>query len=303
MQHHCKQIVFRILLVSAIFASVSAKEIPVMEKVVIEVPVKEYSILKFPFNITNLQMGGFRYIKKNTQPNTQQPESKAIEKSGTKKINLGAQQNSAANPKSDATINTNNPLNIKKVDNMITLRPSMKGELEMIVWGNKDFPMIVNLKVLDVGDTNIEFVQLVESRKEVLDFEASAHEKVIERITRHLYNPDVNRKPGGYENVTRKEIYEVGIRDREGLTFARVRVELLREVVGRRYVGQEWNVNIVPEFEDEDGNTIEIQKDFYLNLYEEMFDNHGVFSVSLETYRITPKHGTRVIIVRTKENS
>jgi hypothetical protein len=169
------------------------------------------------------------------------------------------------------------------------------------VWGNKNFPMIIKISVVDEADTDIDFVQLVDNRKEVISFEASPHEKVIENIMRFLHNADVNPKPRGYENIVRKEIYDVGIKDRDGKTFARVRVTLTKEVVGKIYVGQEWNVNVVPEFDNEDGEIVEIPSDFELTLYEEMFDSPGIFAVSLETYQITKKNGTRVMIVRNKE--
>lgn len=295
MQLRLIQIVSKVAFASLMLTALNAKEIPVMKETIIEIPAKDYSVVTFPFKIANIQMGAFSYRKEKNKPLVP-----AIKDNGVKKISLSKKDiNNNSKQKSVG----NNILNIKKIDNMLTFRPKTKGQVEIIVWGNKDFPMIIKIKVVDFADKNIKFVQVVDSRKEVVNFESSPHEKVIERIMRFLHNSSVNPKPRGYENIVRKEIYDVGIKNREGVTFARVRVSLTKEVVGKIYVGQEWNVNIVPEFDNENGETIDIPDRFSLTLYEEMFDSPGVFAVSLETYSITKEHGTRVMIVRNKEQN
>lgn len=291
MQRHLTQIVSSILLVGSIFSIAGAKDVPVMKVTTLEISAKDYTIVKFPFRITNMQLGSFRQLVKK-----EKDASAEIENNGVKKITLSQKSKNGK-----VAASGNNILNVKKIDNMLTFRPAAKGETEMVVWGNKDFPMIINLKIVDNADKNIDFIQVLDSREEVLNFEASPHEKVIETIMRHLYNDEVNKKPSGYKNVVRKEIYDVGIKDRDGITFARVRTTLTKEVVGRKYVGQVWNVNIVPEFDNERDETIDIPNDFQLALYEEMFDSPGVFAVSLETYKISKKSGTRIMLVRAKE--
>jgi hypothetical protein len=273
---------------------VSAKDIPVLKTVTVEIPQGEYSVFNFPFKITNLQLGEFKgRVKKTKKPTVALPDN------GVKRINI-SKTNGANKPKVKNA--QPNILNLKKVKNILTFRPKIKGSIEIIVWGNKDFPMVLKVNVVDKnhGDTDINFVQTVDNRKEVIKFESNPHEKVIEKIMRYLYNPSVNKKPRGYEEIVRKDIYDVGIEDENGVVISRVRASLVKESVGRRYVGQVWNVNIVPEFENKN-ETVVIPDGFYLTLYPEMFDAPGVFAVSLETYRITKKHGTRVMIVRRKE--
>jgi hypothetical protein len=277
-------------LVSA--TSLSAKDVYIAKKVTIEIPKKDYSVIRFPFKVTNIQLGAFSYLKEKGAPTP-----KAIKNNGVQKITLSKK---GANNKKVSTP-SNNMLNIKKIDNILTFRPKAKGDVEIIVWGYKDYPIILKIKVVDYGDVNLNFINEVDRRADVLDFEASPHEKILERITRFLHNSEANPKPRGYDNIVRKEIYDVGIKDRDGLTFARVRVSLLREIVGKTYTGQEWNVNVVGEFDNENGDEVLIPEGFELTLYEEMFDSQGVFSVSLETNNITKEHGTRVMIVRRKE--
>lgn len=296
MQLRLIRIVSSSLLFAAMVAgvNVSAKDVPVLKTVTVEIPQGEYSIFKFPFKITNLQLGEFKgRIKKKKKPAVVLPDS------GVKRINI-SKKSGANNPK--VTNAVPNILNLKRVDNILTFRPKIKGSIEIIVWGNRDFPMVLKLHVVkkNQGDTDINFVQTVDNRQEVIKFESNPHEKVIERIMKYLYNPVVNKKPRGYEEIVRKDIYDVGIEDESGVVVARVRASLVKESIGRRYVGQVWNVNIVPEFENRN-ETVTMPDGFYLTLYPEMFDAPGVFAVSLETYRITKKHGTRVMIVRRKE--
>jgi len=274
--------------------TVSAKDVPVLKTMTIEIPQGEYSILKFPFKITNLQLGEFKgHVKKKRKPAIVLPDN------GVKRINI-SKKTGENNPKVKNSMT--NILNLKRVDNILTFRPKIKGSIEIIVWGNKDFPMVLKVNVVQKshGDTDINFVQTVDSRQEVIKFESNPHEKVIERIMKYLYNPIVNKKPRGYEEVVRKDIYDVAIEDENNIVVARVRASLVKESIGKRYVGQVWNVNIVPEFENRN-ETVTIPDGFYLTLYPEMFDAPGVFAVSLETYRITKKHGTRVMVVRRKE--
>ncbi|WP_294961555.1 hypothetical protein [Sulfurimonas sp.] len=292
MQHHLIQTAFKIALALLIFSTLNGKDIPIMKTTTIELPVSEYSIIKFPFKVAEARLGSYKYkkIKGEVTPII-------IKNNANKNISL-----SKKNPAVPAPIVTSgeNLLNIKKIDNFLTFRPRFKGTAEIVVWGNKDFPMIIKIDIVDDADKNINFVQVLNSRKEVINFESNPHEKVLENIMRFLHNSEVNKKPRGYENIVRKEVYDVAIRDRQGVIFARVRVSLTKEVAGKIYVGQEWNVNIVEEFDNEN-ETVEIPNGFYLTLYEEMFDSEGVFAVSLETYTITKEHGTRVFIVRNKE--
>jgi len=288
MPHHLIQIAFSVALSLLVASSLNALEVPIVKQTTIEVPYKDYTVIRFPFKVTKIQAGTFTYKREKTK------KIAPVNPNGVKQITLTKQKGASA-----ANIKTlqNNPLNLRKIDKMLTLRPIAKGETEVIVWGNAEFPMIVKIKVVDKADKNIDFIQILDKRSEVITFESSPHEKVIENIMRFLYNSEVNKKPSGYENVARKELYDVAIKDRNGDVFARVRVSLSKEVVGRRYTGQVWNVNIVPEFDNEH-ETIEIPEGFRLSLYEEMFDKSGVFAISLETYRVTKEHGTRLMIVR-----
>ena len=295
MQRHSIQTVFKAALLLVLVATLGAREIPIRKNVTLEVSLKEFSVINFPFKVTKIQLGVFTYQeRKDSKPQ----KNKAIENSGAKKISLSKKTNTKATP---TGVTNKNILNIKKIDKIITVRPDSIGEVEAIVWGNRDYPMVVKIKVVEVADQDITFVHVVDERKLVTKFESGAHERVIELLMRSLFNEDVNPRPRGYESIVRKEVYDVGIEDNDGFVYTRVQVALTKEFVGKKYVGQVWNVNMVPEF-DSDGETISMPDDFRLQLFYEMFDSEGVYSISLETYEIDKKHGTRLMLVRSKDS-
>ena len=293
MLHRSIQTVFKIALLFTLgAASLNAIEMPIRKNITIEVAKKEFNIIKFPFKVTKIQLGVFSYrkLKSNKKP----PPTAQV----TKKITLSKKKAGASHTKVSPKLNI---LNIKKVDNIITMRPAAKGEVELIVWGNKSYPMVIKIKVVDEADQNIEFIHIVDERKQVIEFESSPHEKVIEKLMRTLFNENVNPAPRGYEHSARREIYDVGVENDDGFVYVRVKVSLTKEIIGKKYVGQVWNVNLVPEFE-EDNETVFTPDDMKLTLFYEMFDSPGVYAISLETYSITKEHGTRLMIVRSKEN-
>lgn len=255
----------------------------------ISIPVKEYSIIEFPFIIKDIQFNAFTY-KKMIQKKVPVKKNIAIKNSGVKKITLSKKTKAKKLP----TKGAKNLLGMTKGKNVITFKPKFKGYLEMIIWGHKDFPIILKIKVVDkkYGSQNIKFVNLTENRHAVIEFESSSHEKIIEKIVKHLYNKGLNPKPSGYANVIRKEVYDVAVMV-GNKKIATLRNTLIREIVGRGYVGQVWNVNVLK-------NKEEIPKDFKIHLYEDMFLSDGVYAVSLETYDINIAHGTRVMIVRAR---
>ena len=289
MQRRSTRTVFSILLI-LVASSVFAFDVPVVKESTITVLPNKYCVIKFPFKVTHIQLGTFEYkakVKKET--------TTALNDNKINRISLSSKSGThSAKPKNS------NFLNIKKIDNMITLRPKKKGRTQIIVWGNANFPMIININVGENGYQNIDYIQMVSNRESVIKFEQNPHERIIELIMRYLYNPVVNKKPSGYDIVTKKEIYDVAIKDRNNKPFAKFRATLIKQINGRLYQGEVWNVNIVPEFNTKE-ETIEVPDGFKLKLYPEMFDAPGVYAVSLETYSITKAHGTRVMIVRKRE--
>lgn len=282
MQLHCKQIVFRyIALLLLVTLTVHAKEVPIMKTVTINIPKGEYSILDFPFEIKEIQMKAFKY-----------------KKLVTKKIeiteNTNVEEKVTLNKKGDIPTKqtTGNTLGIEKGKNVISFRPQIFGTTEMIIWGYKNFPLIIKIEVVEPeeADKYIKFVETIDNKKDVIKFESSAHEKIIENIVKHLYDENYESKPAGYESIVRNTSYFVEVKNKEKEVIGHLKNSLIREIIGRDYLGQVWNINFVSNEKNQEKTII--------NLYEEMFDEDGIYGVSLESYSINENNGTRVMVVR-----
>lgn len=303
MVHHYKQIVSRLLfLIILITVSIEAKEVPIMKTVTVNIPVKEYSILDFPFKVKDVQTKSFTY-RANVVHKVKKSELKNIKKQG---ISL-SRKNIDLNKSTKKVIKSNDVLGFERGVNVLTFKPKYIGFAEMIIWGYDGFPIILKVNVVEPNkaDKYIRFVELVENKKDVAKFESSSHEKIIEKITQHLYDESYKSKPSGYESIVRKDIYDVEVLNNKKEVVAIVRNTLIREIIGRDYLGQVWNVNLVGFRKEILLGMMEekfiVDEKLELNLYEEMFDENGIFSVSLETYKITKDHGTRVMVVRRRD--
>ena len=302
MVHHYKQIVSRLLLLIIVSVAIEAKEVPIMKTVTVNIPVKEYSILDFPFKVKDVQTKSFTYRTKVTHK-VKKSELKNIKKQG---ISL-SRKSLDLNKNTKKAIKSNDVLGFERGVNVLTFKPKYIGFAEMIIWGYEEFPIILKVNVVEPNkaDKYVKFVELIEKKKDVTKFESNAHEKIIEKITRYLYDENYKSKPSGYESIVRKDIYDVEVLNNKKEVVAIVRNTLIREIIGRNYLGQVWNVNLVGFKKKTLFGMMEdkfvVDEKLELNLYEEMFDEDGIFSVSLETYKITKDHGTRVMVVRRKD--
>lgn len=302
MVHHLTQIVSKNVFIAILLAgALFSKEVPIMKTVTINIPLKEYSIVEFPFKIIDIQAKSFVYRSK---------VKRKIKKSEIKKYKskgISLSKSSTKTPIKSPIGSEKDILGLDKGVNVLTFKPKFTGYTEMIIWGYSDFPIIIKINVVEANkaDKYIKFKDILNKSKEVKKFESSTHEKIIEKITQHLYDEHYESKPIGYESIVRKDIYDVEVKNRDNKVVAIFRSSLIREIIGRDYLGQVWNVNLVGFKEDVFFGLMEeehiVSEDLELNLNEEMFDEKGIFGISLETYSITKKHGTRVMIVRSRD--
>jgi len=307
-----------ILIVSnLIISTLFAKEVPIMREIDINIPLKEYSIVEFPFKIKGVQFTTFTYKKKvKTIDGVEVDEKKEVEPINTKKkIRLSRKEKKSQDKQKRALEmkEKKNLLGIERGDNVMTFKPKFLGKTEMIIWGYEDFPIVINLNVEKPknADKFIQFKKPFNKRSQIKKFEANPHEQIIEKITKYLYTDKAKFKPSGYRDVVRKELYEINLKDRNQNIYGVVRCTLVREIEGHLYKGQVWNINLLSYPTDkksklettnyQPSKNEDILNNTKLNLYEEMFDEDGIFAVSLETYSITKDNGTRVIIVRNNQ--
>ena len=301
----------------------------------VNIPVKEYSIIDFPFKIKKVQFNSFTIEKKVVK------RGLVIEKKKEDKTDLGNRidlsKNNARKKRVTKNKNKRNILGLERGVNVLTFKPKYKGFFEMIVWGYKEFPMMIRVHITD-GEDSEKYVHFVETRERsssVKRFESMPHEKIIENITKYLYDRN-NKKPSGYHDVIRREAYRIEIKNAYRKTIGYVKVSLDWETIGRNYAGQVWNVNIENADEvkkemalkrSEEGvaynseekevrNNHETYKPivireyvgetlpdgFVLKIYPQLFDGDGVYGVSPESYNVTLAQGTRVMIVRAADS-
>lgn len=286
MVHHYKQIVSKIFILFLLISGVSfAKDVPLMKTVTVNIPKGEYSILDFPFELKEIQTKAFSY-KRTVKKKVEVLDAKINDVQ--EKITLNKKNEVSNEPKSVS----GNALGLEKGLNVLTFRPQHFGSAEIIIWGYENFPIILKVEVVEPkeADKYIRFVEVVDNKKDVIKFESSPHEKIIENIVKHLYDENYESKPAGYESIVRNFSYEVAVLGKDKKPIGTLKNSLIREIIGRDYLGQVWNVNFVPDEKHKENTNI--------MLYEEMFDEDGVYGVSLESYSINKENGTRVMVVR-----
>lgn len=299
MVHHYKQLalikIFFLTLIS--YTSLFSKEVPLLKVVSVNIPVGEYSVLDFPFEIVTLKAKTFKYKRNKTQLMSM-PSNQSTQLIPTKDgITLSKKNDNTGNKISSGSKSKpgKNVLGLEKGKNVIVFRPKHKGSTELIIWGYKDFPIMLKINVTDIADSDkhIKFVKILDDRKDVENFESKPHEKIIELITRHLYDESYKSKPAGYESIVRRAEYNINVKDRDGNVIAILHNSLIREIVGRDYLGEVWNVNLI-------GNAnIIVPKGLEVNITGPLYGKaDGIYGVSPEHNYVTSEHGTRVMIVR-----
>ena len=326
-KQHVSKLIALILLIST---NLYSRDIPMSKTITLDIPLSEYSILEFPFEIKDMQFKVFTYQGKRI---------KKIEKS-TQVKHLKSLKSLKSSTKPRIKKPSGNILGMEKGKNIITFRPKAKGFTEIIVWGNKNFPMMIKINVVSVNNSEkyFKFVELRKNKKVVRKFESDSHVNVIKKLTKHLYDDNYKSTPAGYENIFRTETYSVNVQDEKDNSISVLKASLLREIKGRNYLGQVWEITldnyyeqiVLNGYEYDSANNInhhyyndtvtyenkqykyklnelnqkvilkkiKIPENFKLSLYEELFDEQGIYGISLETYGITKEHGTRIMIVR-----
>lgn len=265
-----------------IFATATvAKEVPLVKNINIYIPYKEFSVIEFPFKIKGYDFTPFVYTKevKTKKDTSVDPTSYKAPSLPSSKKNVSNRakvkrlvQQRLALKKAKA----GSPINVAKGKNLFRLYPKKVGKTELLVWGYKKFPIMINLIITkDITKANklISFIDLSQNLKKAGDFESSYHDKVVIKITNALYN---NSLPRGYkEDVIKKEYFSNSIH-----------IVLIKRYLGRRYMGEEYILT------NKSGKTI--------SLNSEMFENKGIYGVTFINNVLSPGGSTRVFIVREK---
>jgi len=260
-----------------------AKDVPLVKNIDIYIPYKEFSVIEFPFEVKGYDFTPFVYTKsigikkdKSIDPTSYkapslQPSVKSL--SNRKKVTKLVKQRLAMKKAKNSS-----PINVAKGKNLFRLYPKKVGKTELLVWGYKKFPIMINLIITkDVTKANklISFIDLSQDLKKAEDFESTYHDRVIVKITKALY---ANSLPRGYkEEITKKEFFSNTLH-----------VVLIKRYLGRRYMGEEYIV---------------INKnDKTISLDSKMFEGNGIYGITFINNILSPGSSTRVFVVRERSH-
>jgi hypothetical protein len=197
------------LIVSSILLfgiNLSAKDYPLERTINITLSNHSTTVLEFPFKIIDLQFDPFKritFISKNELKQNDEVESSDIKVPKiTEKRVINGQEVTVVkkNPLAETPKKNTKPLHVKKSKdgNIIEIRPSQTGSTKAIVWGFKDYPVMLNIKVeKHTSDTNdyYKFIDYSTPEKELIAFEGQRHETVIKKLMLSGY---LNETPKGY---------------------------------------------------------------------------------------------------------
>jgi hypothetical protein len=254
-----------------------AKDIPMVKEIGISVPYKEFSVIEFPFKVKDFSFTPFKYMQKKKVGSKKDVDPTYAVPSLNNKTSAKAKvaerlKKRLALKKAKAS----SPINVVRGVNFFRLYPKKVGNTELIVWGYKDYPVMIELHVtkdVEKADKLIKFIDPQIDIKNANTFESAYHDKVVIAITKALYN---NALPRGYkENTVKKEFYSNGLH-----------IVLTKQFLGKRYMGEEYIV------ENQDSKTIILDS--------EMFEKNGIYGVTFINNVLTPGKSTKLFIVREK---
>ncbi len=256
------------ILVLLVFSIVglSAKIIPIQQKLEFIVPSKKSVIFEFPFKI---DVKATPFYTKEVQD----------EKKDDAPIIIKPNINGEATITNDKIVKKTDKVqnfNLKAGENIIEIFSKKSGTTEIVIWGY-DYPIMINLIVDESLNENAEryfrFQDYKIDEKKAIAYETNSHEKILEKLLVGMYK-DI--APGGFAIEIKPIVYsEKGVEHK-----------LQKRFVGYNYLGEVWEVK-----------NIESEP---FTLYEEMYANEKIFLVSLETDVLEKDEVTRIFIIREK---
>ncbi len=262
-----------VLIVFSLISIANAKNIPLVQNLVIYIPVKEFSIVEFPFLIKAKRFTPFVYkIKLHKIKNSHDPLKTAVQL---------------------PTISSNNgftstPIDVKKIfdkkkkakalsvswgKNFAQFYPRYAGNTEVVIWGYKKYPILLKIvatKDIQKADRYIKFINYDKSFKVNQNFQDLSHEKICSRLIYLLYN---NKTPGGFKNETEHKEYKS-----KNFNFI-----LIRSIIGKYYSATEYKITNISN------------KKIILN--EPMFASVYTYAISIENRDLKSGETTRMFVV------
>lgn len=256
---------------------VFAKDIPMVQEIEIDIPIKKFSVIEFPFVVKEKKFSSFVYKK------IVKKKKDIKEKIATPKLDIEV-------PKKFSDLNKKYSSKFKKAvgiktkskqfkvswgKNVAQIFPKHIGHTQLIVWGYESYPMLVTINVVDKDAKSDRYIKFIDYKKEKVasSLKSFNHEKICSKLISYLYK---NKTPKGYKLSTSDENY----------TVEDYQLSLIKSISNKKYTALEYKII----------NT----SDEKLLLNEPMFassDKNIVYAVSIENRELNSKEATRLFIV------
>ena len=264
-----------LLLISAL-TSLMALDMPILNKQEIYLENGKFTVMEFPFKIKKTINSGFLVELKTAREEEYKGDS------DIDSVMLPEDKPTATTKKKKAVITKiKNPIEIKQGQMSLTLLPKKLGSFELIIWGYKKYPIMLTIHVVDIDSkestpTYYNFLDYETDKEEAKSFEKTAHEKVIIKLVRAIYN---NKLPTGYKSLG----YSQDFTNASDVLL----YKLNRAYIGNAYRVDEW---VIRNIGDES-----------VKLYEEAFYTEGVYGISFENDLLPGHQQTRMFVVAARK--
>lgn len=274
------------ILAIVVVQSVEAKDIPIVKKITLLMPLKEFTTIEFPFEIKGHDFTPFVSIGSDekealTLPNLPPLNGKeqefALPSLDEKKQNQNASSSKQPNvPAMPSSSGAKKPVEWSKGKNFFKFYPRKVGETQLIIFGYEKYPIVINLKVVEnkegAEDSTYKFIDYDEHKEVASKFESSNHDKIVVSITKALYN---NEPPKGYDvNTKQGEFFNPPFRFR-----------LIKEYQGKLYSGVEYLVT------NEGAQNVSLDWDMFKG-------QKGVYGITFDKDVLIPKEQARLFVVK-----
>lgn len=282
--------ILALIVSSLVFSGVLfSKEMPMVQEIEIKIPLKEFSVIEFPFEVKEKKFSPFVYkkkIKKKTKEqseiekltkNVSVPSIDSEQKKHKKFFSVKDFQNKMKNGTKPAPAHKTFSATWGK--NFVQFYPYKTGKTQLVVWGYSKYPLLITVVVSsnkEATDRYIKFVDFAKKENTNKSFKGISHEKICGRLIKYLYH---NKTPSGYKLETKHQVYKSN-----GLEIV-----LIKTLVGKRYSAAEYSI-------ENKANEKQL-------LNEPEFASQSTYAISIENRELDRGEATRMFVVVPTSNA
>lgn len=262
-----------VLIAFSLFSLCYAKIVPLVQNLVIYIPVKELSVVEFPFLIKEKSFTPFIYkVKLHKIKDSNNPLKAAV-----KLPKISSSNNFNVSPPVIKNIFTKKknkkPLSATWGKNFVQFYPRYAGNTEVIIWGYRKYPILLKIiatKNKKIANRYIKFIDYDKRFKTNQNFQDLSHEKICSRLIYLLYN---NKTPSGFKIESQHKEYK-----NKNFNFI-----LIKSIIGRYYSATEYKITNISNKK--------------ITLNEPMFASVYTYAISIVNRELNPGETTKMFVV------